>query len=118
MQTANTASLLVKSSLASAGTVTVQLATPAQYCDATCIRCLTLSGTVGSSITQALSSMHCSVVKNFCGSNEFPAFAYSLVVATWLSSSCGGYRDYGRAASYSPGRPWSLDGARCAREQG
>jgi hypothetical protein len=24
---------------------------------------------------------------------------------------CGGYRHYGRAASYSPGRPWSLDGA-------
>ena len=63
MQTANTASLLVKSSLASVGTV--QLATPARYCDATCIRCLTPSGTVGSSITLALSSMHCSVVKQF-----------------------------------------------------
>ena len=61
MQTANTASLLVKSSLASVGTV--QLATPAQYCDATCIRCLAPSGTVGSSITLALSLLSFSVHK-------------------------------------------------------
>ncbi len=31
-------------------------------------------------------------------------------------SSCGGYRHYGRAASYSPGRPWSLDGAALANK--
>jgi hypothetical protein len=29
---------------------------------------------------------------------------------------CGGYRHYGRAASYSPGRPWSLDGAALANK--
>ena len=80
-RTANTASLLVKSSLASVGTV--QLASPAQYCDATCIRCLTPSGTVGSSITLALSSMQrCEELLWL----QFTAFAYSLVVATWFSS--------------------------------
>ena len=29
---------------------------------------------------------------------------------------CGGYRHCGRAASYSPGRPWSLDGAALANK--
>jgi hypothetical protein len=33
-----------------------------------------------------------------------------------LHPCCGGYRHYGRAASYSPGRPWSLDGAALANK--
>ena len=68
MQTANTASLLVKSNLACVWTVQLAMYTCAILrLAATCIRWLTPSGTVESSITQASSSTHCSVGRNCCG---------------------------------------------------
>ena len=86
MQTANTASLLVESSLASVGTVQLAMYTCAILrLAATCIRWLTPSGTVGS-------SNHAGLVLNALQRWEellwllIPAFAYSLVVATRLGS--------------------------------
>ncbi len=52
---------------------------------------------------------HCRV--GVWASTSSPRATYPRATASG-TLYCGGYRHLGRAASYSPGRPWSLDGAR------